>query len=164
MFVEHAIGREVFISCSIIVPVSELWDDKEDMVRRNAHTTLKMVSETPIGAEGLVESKLVPKLVTKLLTELDEIKILILDELHFCMNIDTTDALETSGMETFTALLSHKNAEIRSRAARNIMDLRYCDFIKMIPFTSENLLAKAFYKVYIGKPWFWLCKLFKHQE
>lgn len=84
-----------------------------------------MVSETPIGAEGLVQSKLVPKLVAKLPEELEEIKVLILDELHFCMAIDTTDALATEGMETFTALLIHDSAEIRGRAARNIMDLRY---------------------------------------
>ena len=114
----------MFLDCDIIVPVSQLWDDKEDIVRRNAHKTLKMVSETPIGAEGLVVSKLVPKLVTKLPDELDEIKELILDELHFCMVIDTTDALATEGMETLTALLMHSSKEIRGRAARNIMDLR----------------------------------------
>lgn len=84
-----------------------------------------MVSETPLGAEGLVQSKLVPKLVTLLPGELDEIKILILDELHFCMSIDTTDALDTEGMEIHTELLSHENPEIRGRAARNIMDLRF---------------------------------------
>lgn len=123
-FAEHAIGRDVFLDCEIILPVSELWDDNEAIVRKNAHLTLKMVSETPMGAEGLVASKLVPKLVTKLPSELDEIKILILDELHYCMCIDTTDALATEGMETHTALLTHENPEIRGRAARNIMDLR----------------------------------------
>lgn len=109
----------------IIQPVSELWEDSEDIVRRNAHLTLKMISETPTGAHGLVVSQLVPKLVFKLPTELNEIKILILDELHYCMGIDTEDALESKGMETFTNLLSHENPEIRGRAARNIMDLRW---------------------------------------
>ena len=93
-------------------------------MRKNAHLTLKMVSETPLGAEGLVQSKLVPKLVELLPGELDEIKKLILDELHFCMSIDTTDALDSNGMETHTALLGHENPEIRGLAARNIMDLR----------------------------------------
>lgn len=125
LIVEHAIGRDIFLECGIIMPVSELWDDKEDIVRKNAHLTLKMVSETPMGAEGLVQSKLVPKLVNKLPEEVDEIKVLILDELHFCMGIDTADALEAKGMETHTKLLSHENPDIRGRAARNIMDLRF---------------------------------------
>ncbi|XP_067945309.1 radial spoke head 14 homolog [Watersipora subatra] len=128
---QHAIGRDVFLDQGILIPVSNLWDDKEDIVRRNAHRTLKMVSETPLGAEGLVQSKLVPKLVTKLPDELDEIKILILDELHFCMAIDTTDALATEGMETLTALLVHTNVDIKGRAARNIMDLS-------VPLAGKN--------------------------
>jgi len=114
----------VFLDCGIIIPVSELWDDSEDIVRKNAHQTLKMICETPLGAEGVVQSGLVPKLVEKLATELDEIKIFILDELHFCMNIETKDALATKGMDTFTALLQHSDPEIKSRSARNIMDLR----------------------------------------
>lgn len=117
-------GRDAFLESGIIQPVSELWEDKEDIVRRNAHRTLKMICETPTGAEGLVMGKLVPKLVSKLPNELDEIKILILDELHYCMAIDTKDALESQGMETFTKLLVHDSADIRGRAARNIMDLR----------------------------------------
>jgi len=128
---QHAIGRDVFLESDIVLPVSELYDDKEAIVRKNAHLTLKMVSETPLGAEGLVQSKLVPKLVTLLPGELDEIKILILDELHFCMSIDTTDALDTEGMEIHTELLSHENPEIRGRAARNIMDLS-------IPLAGKN--------------------------
>lgn len=137
LFTEHAIGRDVFLSAGIIQPISELWNDTEDIVRRNAHRALKMISETPLGADGIVSCKLVPKLVAKLPGELDEIKILILDELHFCMGIETTDALAAEGMETFTALLIHENPEIRSRAARNIMDIRYAETEK-----SNVLMAK----------------------
>lgn len=115
----------MFLECEIIRPVSELWDDSEEIVRRNAHLTLKMISETPSGAEGLVMEKLVPKLVAKLPVELDEIKLLVLDELHFSMVVDTADALASAAMEVFTQLLSHENVEIKAKAARNIMDLRY---------------------------------------
>lgn len=125
MLLEHAIGREVFLESEIIRPVSELWEDNEAIVRKNAHLTLKMISETPTGAEGLVMEKLVTKLVAKLSTELDEIKLLILDELHFSMVIDTADALASAAMEAFTQLLSHQNPEIKAKAARNIMDLRF---------------------------------------
>lgn len=48
----------------------------------------------------------------------------ILDTLHFCMKINTTEALKSNAMEIFTYLLSHENTNIRSKAARDIMDLR----------------------------------------
>ena len=49
---------------------------------------------------------------------------LILDTLHYCMTIETLSALESGAMEGFTKLLSHKAASIRSKAARDVMDLR----------------------------------------
>nr|KAG5691284.1 hypothetical protein BaRGS_017250 [Batillaria attramentaria] len=75
------------------------------------------------GALGIVQTNLVPILVQKLLSELDEIKKLILDTLHFCMRVDTEKALKADAMTAFTELLSHKNSGIRAKAARDIMDL-----------------------------------------
>ena len=49
---------------------------------------------------------------------------LILDTLHYCMTIETQSALESGAMERFTKLLAHKSATIRSKAARDVMDLR----------------------------------------
>lgn len=120
---QHAIGRDAFMRSGIMLPVSDLWDDEEDIVRKNAHMTLQMISETSTGAEGIVEAKLVKKLVAKLPTELEEIQNIILDSLHFCMRIDTADALSSDGMETFYSLLGHSSTSVRSKAARNIMDL-----------------------------------------
>ena len=47
--VGHAIGRDAFIDEGIIVPLSKLFDDLEDIVRKNAHKAIEMVSETPAG-------------------------------------------------------------------------------------------------------------------
>lgn len=33
----------------IIPPVAKLFDDKEDIARKNAHQAMKMISETPPG-------------------------------------------------------------------------------------------------------------------
>jgi len=119
----HAIGRDAFLDEEIILPLAKLFDDKEDIARKNAHMALEMISETAPGAEGIVSGKLVPKLVEKLKTELDEIKDLILDTLHFCMRVDTSAALESEGMEVYTNLLKHESPSIRGKAARDIMDL-----------------------------------------
>ena len=119
----HAIGRDSFLDEEIIVPLSKLFDDSEDIARKNAHKALEQISETPPGAEGIVNAKLIPKLVEKLKTEHDEIKELILDSLHFCMRVNTEDALTSQGMEVFTDLLRHESEVIRAKAARDIMDL-----------------------------------------
>lgn len=119
----HAIGRDAFLDYQIIKPVSDLFDDAEDIARKNAHLAIEMVSETPPGAEGIVETGLVDTLVNKLNTELDEIKELILNTLHFCMRVDTAKALEANAMQAFTTLLNHTAPTIRAKAARDIMDL-----------------------------------------
>ena len=49
LFVGHAIGREAFLEHNIIPPVAKLFDDKEDIARKNAHMAIEMVSETPPG-------------------------------------------------------------------------------------------------------------------
>lgn len=119
----HAIGRETFLEDGVIVPLSSLFDDKEDIARKNAHQAVEMIAETPQGAEGIVNAKLVPKLVKKLKIEHDEIKEFILDTLHFCLLVSTEDALAHEGMEVFTELLSHDTPSLRAKAARDIMDL-----------------------------------------
>lgn len=119
----HAIGRDAFLEHAIITPVAKLFDDKEDVARKNAHMAIEMVSETPSGAQGIVEADLIATLVTKLKDEVDEIKKLILDTLHFCLLVDTEKALKAGAMEIFTSLLSHNDPVIRARAARDIMDL-----------------------------------------
>lgn len=55
--------------------MAKLFDDKEDIARKNSHQAIEMISETPPGAEGIVNANLVPILVQKLSTEKDEIKV-----------------------------------------------------------------------------------------
>ena len=82
------------------------------------------MSHTVTGARGIVKANLIAKLVEKLKTETDEIKELVLDTLHYCMKVDTEQALAAGGMEVFTSLLGHNTWEIRGKAARDIMDIR----------------------------------------
>lgn len=52
----HAIGRDAFLLNNIIPPVAKLFDDKENIVRKNANLAIEMVSETPPGRFIAVES------------------------------------------------------------------------------------------------------------
>ena len=49
ILVGHAIGRDAFLEHGIIPPVAKLFDDKEDIARKNAHMAIEMISETPSG-------------------------------------------------------------------------------------------------------------------
>ena len=77
-----------------------------------------------LGAMGVVEASLVEILVAKLKTEVDSIKCIILDTLHFCMIVTTANVLRTDAMQVFVDLLEHEDVFIRSKAARNINDMR----------------------------------------
>ena len=74
---------------------------------------------------GVVDANLVEVLVEKLKSEIDEIKDIILDTLHFCMIVTTAQALRTDAMKVFVDLIQHEDNVIRSKAARNINDLRF---------------------------------------
>lgn len=116
-------GRKAIVEQGIVNQLSALFNDNENMSRKNAHKTIEMVSELPYGAENIISLRLVKTLVDKLKTELDEIKLLILDTLHFCMQVDTEQALDAKAMIIFTDLLEHSSEQIRAKAARDIFDL-----------------------------------------
>lgn len=54
-----------------------------------------------------------------------------MDTLHFCLQVDTKQALEAKAMEVFTELLKHINESIKCKAARDIFDLS-------IPLQGKN--------------------------
>ncbi len=45
----HALGRQCFLEQGVIEPLSKLFDDKEDIARRNAHRAMEQASESPAG-------------------------------------------------------------------------------------------------------------------
>ena len=51
------------------------FDDNVYQARRNAHKAIEMCVHMSPGTEGVVDAKLVPVLVAKLLNEEDEIKV-----------------------------------------------------------------------------------------
>ena len=63
----------------------------------------------------MMTNSFVTQLVAKLQAEVDEIKELILDTLHFCMRVDTDHALGAGAMEVYTDLLTHSIDTIRAK-------------------------------------------------
>lgn len=146
----HAIGRDAILEYKVIPPLSKLFDDEDYLARMQSHKAILMASYSPPGPEGVVDAQLIPILVKKLSEEEDKIKDIILDTLHFCMKINTSEALSNNAMEVFTSLLVHKDVSIRSKAARDIMDLSFplegkdaaCD-VNAVPLLSELLEDEA---------------------
>jgi len=50
----HVVGRQAIVVHEVIRPLSRLFDDDEDIVRRNAHRAIEMISESNIGLHALV--------------------------------------------------------------------------------------------------------------
>lgn len=48
-YLGHAIGRQAFLTHSVIRPLSTLFDDAEDIVRKNTHLAMEMASECTMG-------------------------------------------------------------------------------------------------------------------
>ncbi|XP_067911604.1 radial spoke head 14 homolog [Heterodontus francisci] len=72
---------------------------------------------------AVVYAGLIPALIMKLRTELDEIQELILKTLHFCLLVDTKQALDAEGISVLKTKLSHSSAIIRSLAAQDLMHI-----------------------------------------
>lgn len=49
----HAIGRQAIIGGDIIQALAKLFDDKEPIARRNAHNTIEMLCEFPLGLKKI---------------------------------------------------------------------------------------------------------------
>ncbi|XP_078410774.1 radial spoke head 14 homolog [Cetorhinus maximus] len=101
---------------------------------------------TDIGATAIVYAGLVPDLIMKLRTELDEIQELILKTLHFCLLVDTKQALDAEGISVLKSKLTHSSATMRSLAAEALMNIsvplegknKVCDE-EVIPILVELL-------------------------
>ncbi|XP_078082967.1 radial spoke head 14 homolog [Mustelus asterias] len=123
VLVTHTIGRFAFLEYDVIIPLSDLLNDPEDICRKNMHMVMEMFSQIPAGATAIVYAGLIPDLIRKLRTELDEIQELILKTLHFCLLVDTKQALDANGISVLKTKLTHSSPIIRTLAAQDLMDI-----------------------------------------
>ncbi|NXU36865.1 RSP14 protein, partial [Drymodes brunneopygia] len=75
------------------------------------------------GAGGVLQVGLIPPLVLKLKTELDEIQELILDTLSNCLRVEISEALAAGAVTVLKQKLSHPSAAIRSKAAWVLLEI-----------------------------------------
>jgi len=45
----HVVGRQAIVVHEVILPLSRLFNDDENIVRNNAHRAIEMISESNIG-------------------------------------------------------------------------------------------------------------------
>uniref|UniRef100_A0A8C9MJW3 Radial spoke head 14 homolog n=1 Tax=Serinus canaria TaxID=9135 RepID=A0A8C9MJW3_SERCA len=120
----HSIGRWVqFQSLQIISALTGLLDDPVDICRKNTHQIFDMLAKLPEGAGGVLQAGLIPPLVLKLKTELDEIQELILGTLSNCLRVEVSEALAAGAVAVLKEKLSHPSTAIRSKAAWVLLEI-----------------------------------------
>ncbi|KAM8918512.1 radial spoke head 14 homolog isoform 1-T2 [Lycaon pictus] len=113
----HNVGREGFLKHDVILALAYLLNDPQSACRENLHLALKHVAQLPSGAQGIVNSGLIPSLVWKLQREEEEIQGLLLDTLAACLLEDATEALSNRVVPFLKQKLLSTNDDIRSKAA-----------------------------------------------
>ncbi|KAG8514489.1 Radial spoke head 14 [Galemys pyrenaicus] len=73
------------------------------------------------GAQGIIYSGLIPSLVWKLQREEEDIQVLLLDTLSFCLMEDASEALSSRVVPILKEKLLSPNASIRSKAAHTLI-------------------------------------------
>lgn len=94
------------------------------------------------GAGGVLRAGLIPPLVLKLKTELDEIQELILDTLSNCLRVEISEALAAGAVTVLKEKLSHPSAAIRNKAAWVLLEIRYRNLSNAWVQESTNSRSK----------------------
>ncbi|XP_010396409.1 radial spoke head 14 homolog [Corvus cornix cornix] len=119
----HSIGRQGLIQSGVISALTGLLDDPVDICRKNIHQIFDMMAKLPEGAGGVLRANLIPPLVLKLKTELDEIQELILDTLSNCLHVEVSEALAAGVVTVLKEKLSHPSTATRSKAAWVLLEI-----------------------------------------
>ncbi|XP_070132124.1 radial spoke head 14 homolog isoform X3 [Equus caballus] len=117
----HNVGREGFLKYDVIHALSYLLHDPQAACRENLHLAYKHLAQVPSGAQGIVNSGLIPALVWKLQREEENIQELLLDTLAACLMEDATEALDSRLVPFLKEKLLSTNNNIRSKAARTLV-------------------------------------------
>ncbi|XP_044631303.1 radial spoke head 14 homolog isoform X1 [Equus asinus] len=120
----HNVGREGFLKYDVIHALSYLLHDPQAACRENLHLAYKHLAQVPSGAQGIVNSGLIPALVWKLQREEENIQELLLDTLAACLMEDATEALDSRLVPFLKEKLLSANNNIRSKAARTLVAIR----------------------------------------
>lgn len=126
LFARHAVGRTCLLAAELPSQLMKSFEDEDDLVRRQVHEVLQLLSMTNEGAETIMRLGLVPTLVQKLIVEKSSPSILvpILGTLHYCLLLDQKACLDCNAMQRFLELSQSEDADVVYLAVRDIKDLR----------------------------------------
>ncbi|NXF05677.1 RSP14 protein, partial [Smithornis capensis] len=119
----HSVGRQGLIKNEVISALTGLLEDPVDICRKNTHQIFELMTKVPEGAVGVLQAGLIPHLVLKLKTELDDILELILGTLSNCLHVEVSEALATGAVTILKEKLTHPSAAIRSKAAWVLLEI-----------------------------------------
>ncbi|KAM9178966.1 radial spoke head 14 homolog [Mergus octosetaceus] len=119
----HNVGRQGLIQKGVIPALAELMDDPVDICRKNTHQVFEMMAKLHEGAADILHAGLIPLLMFKLKSELDEIQELILDTLSNCLRVEASEALSSGAITILKEKLTHSSVTIRSKAAQVLLEI-----------------------------------------
>ncbi|RMC05994.1 hypothetical protein DUI87_17539 [Hirundo rustica rustica] len=94
-----------------------------EILRQASHCQPSHYQGNRAGAGGVLRAALIPSLVLKLKTELDEIQELILETLSNCLRVEVSEALAAGAVTVLKERLSHPSTAIRSKAAWVLLEI-----------------------------------------
>uniref|UniRef100_A0A8B9BRQ4 Radial spoke head 14 homolog n=1 Tax=Anser brachyrhynchus TaxID=132585 RepID=A0A8B9BRQ4_9AVES len=113
----HNVG---LIQKGVISALAELLDDPAEIENALIPSPMSLLSP-PAGAADILHAGLIPLLMFKLKSELDEIQELILDTLSNCLRVEASEALSSGAITILKQKLTHSSVTIRSKAARVLL-------------------------------------------
>ncbi|KAJ3039816.1 Radial spoke head 14 [Rhizophlyctis rosea] len=122
-----------------------MFDDQDDLVRKQVHETFSRTTTQQAGVDSLLSFALFPSLIQKLATERTEIKIPILETCYNCIRLGREpsmprDALESGAMEALTGLVKKEMVTgVKVAGARCIMMLSFYPEAKRIACREQTV-------------------------
>ncbi|KAI8850944.1 armadillo-type protein [Chytridium lagenaria] len=141
----HAVGRANLVENNTLLALSRLFDDENDLVRKNLHEVFVKITTQQAGVQNLLVYSLLTPLVQKLPQERMDIQVMILDTLYQCIRLGTEpwmpkEAIESDAMSVFTLLLKTEPVpDTRVAAARCVMMLSFYPQGKQIAVKGDTV-------------------------
>ncbi|TPX36742.1 hypothetical protein SmJEL517_g01281 [Synchytrium microbalum] len=124
-----AVGRNVLVETEALKPISQLFNDEDLLVRHHAHTVFARATVDSQAVESILNHRLVPLIVAKIVSEKLECQVLGLQTLAQILRLGQkpripNHALDCDALGSLTGLLTREQiADIKIGAARCVMNL-----------------------------------------
>jgi hypothetical protein len=130
----HSIGRQELLDNGALLTLSSMFQDADLLVRVNVHETLsRLCSNSRDAIDILLAKNVVKSLMENLVTEVSEIKTIILETLYYIIRHDPNEALKHNGIRIFTNLISDakSNPDLKVASCKALSIIWY-EFIKLL--------------------------------